>query len=520
MAAKATASKTATSKTMMQRFLDGVERVGNLVPHPVVVFLILIGIVIVLSVVLSWIGVSVTIDQIDPATDKVEQITAPVKSLLSIEGIRFLYVSLIPNFMSFTAVGLLIVVMIGAGVMEESGLVRAAIRKVVAISPANALSYILAFIGILASVAADAGYLVLLPLAGAAFLSANRHPIAGLALAYAAVAGAFTVNMLIKPLDAILVTFTNDAIGLIDPTKTIGLASNIWFSIASVIVLTIVIGLLTDRVVSPRLGEYAGASAGAGKENEGPVLTAEESRGLRYAGIGLLVLVAVFLVLTIPSWAPLRDPETGALIGNSPFMNGLIVLITLIFLVTGWCFGIGAGTTRTLGDVIAAMEKAVTSLGGTILLFFVISQFTAYFTYTNLGMVLAFGLADGLRALNLGVLPLLLGFIIIVLLLDTVIVAAVAKWAIFAPIFVPLLLQLGADPAAVLAAYRVGDSPMNALTPVNAYFALVVGFAREYDKKAGVGTVVALMLPYFGWITVVWMVLFSIWEFLGLPWGV
>lgn len=525
------AQSVALPKTTMQRFLDAVERAGNMVPHPVVIFLILIATVLVLSGVFSLLGAGATIERINPATNTIEYSRTDVRSLLTAEGLRFIYVSLIPNFMGFMAVGLLIGSMIGAGVMEESGLVKTLIRKLVLISPAGALSYILAFVGIFSSIAADAGYLVLLPLAGIAFISAGRHPLAGLALAYAAVAGAFAVNMVIKPLDAILVAFTNDAIHLIDPARSIGLASNLLFSIASVIFLTIVIGLLNDRVVAPRLGAYTGTPGDGSQDNtstpgqteentQARDLTPAESRGLRFAGLGVLAVLAVFLVLTVPSWAPLRNPETGALIGDSPFMNGLIGLIILLFLVSGWCYGIGAGTLRTLAQVIAAMEKAVSSLGGTIFLFFIISQFTSYFTYTNLGTVAALNLGSVLSHANLGPVPLLIAFMVVVAIIDIVIVGVVPKWAMFAPVFVPLLMKLGADPEAVLAAYRVGDSPMNALTPVNAYFGLVVGFARNYVKDAGVGTVVSLMLPYFVWMQLSWIGLFVVWQMLGLPWGI
>ncbi|MCA3564467.1 MAG: AbgT family transporter [Methylocystis sp.] len=508
-------------KTTMQRILDTVEAVGNRVPHPVVIFLILIAIVIVLSAVLSLFGAGVTFERINPDTNKIETATTAIRSLLNVEGIRFMYTSLIPNFMSFTAVGLMIVAMIGAGVAEESGLVTALIRKLVIVSPAWALTYILAFVGILASIAADAGYLVLIPLAGIAYLAVGRNPLAGLALGFAAVAGAFTVNMLIKPLDAVLVEFTNDAARLVDPSRQIGLASNIWFSIVSVIVLTFVIAFITDRVIGPRLGKYDPSTAAEGTTTEqGAVLSDAESRGLRYAGFGLLGLIAVFLLLTLPAGAPLRNPATGELIGNSPFMNGLIALIMLMFLTTGWCYGIGAGTIRTLAEVIAAIEKSIRGLGGTIFLFFVLSQFVAYFTYTNMGTVMALSLSGLLQAANIGALPLLLGFIIVVAIIDLLLTGAIAKWAIFAPVFVPLLMKLGVEPEAVLAAYRIGDSPMNAITPLNAYFALVVGFMQRYDRNAGVGTVVALMLPYVVWMFIVWTALFAVWKMLGLPWGI
>ncbi|WP_210485370.1 AbgT family transporter [Microvirga antarctica] len=513
-------STTAASKTTMQKILDGVEKVGNMVPHPVIIFLILIGIVIVLSAVLSLFGAAVSFERINADTHQVEMATTEIRSLLNKDGIRFLYSSLIPNFMSFTAVGLMIAAMIGAGVAEESGLVTALIRKLVIVSPRWALTYILSFVGIIASIAADAGYLVLIPLAGVAYMAVGRHPLAGLALGFAAVAGAFTVNMLIKPLDAVLVEFTNDAAHLVDPNRSIGLASNVWFSIASVIFLTFVIAFITDRLIEPRLGPYNPDEATAGAlPKQGAVLSDQESRGLRFALFGLLGLAAVFLLLTVPSGAPLRNPTTGELIGNSPFMNGLIALIMLMFLVTGWAYGIGAGTLRTVTEVITAIEKSIKNLGGTIFLFFVLSQFVAYFTYTNIGTVMALSLSGILQSANIGSLPLLIGFIVVVAIIDLLLTGAIAKWAIFAPVFVPLLMKLGVEPEAVLAAYRVGDSPMNAITPLNAYFALVVGFAQKYDRSAGVGTIVSLMLPYVMWMFVLWTALFAVWKMLGLPWG-
>ncbi len=513
-----TAPKTAP-KTATQRFLDAIERAGNIVPHPVVIFLILIGVVIALSALLSLIGASVTFERIDPETHKIEVVTADIRNLLSADGIRFMYVSLIPNFMSFTAVGLMICAMIGAGVAEESGLVKALIRKLVLVSPYWALTYILAFVGIMSSIAADAGYLVLIPLAGIAYLSVGRHPLAGLALGFAAVAGSFTVNMLVKPLDTVLVELTNDAVRMVDPARTIGLASNLWFSIASVLLLTVVIAVITDRVIAPRLGPYLTEDKAEPSGGQSGKLTEAEGRGLRFALYGLLGLAAAFCLLTLPPGAPLRDPVSGDLIGNSPFMNGLIALIMLAFLTTGWAYGIGAGTLTSLTEVIRAMEKAITGLGGTIFLFFVLSQFVAYFTYTNIGTIMALTLSDILKTSNVGILPLLIGFIAVVAVIDLLITGAIAKWAIFAPVFVPLLVKLGVDPEAVLAAYRVGDSPMNAITPLNAYFALVVGFAQKYDARAGVGTVVSLMLPYVLWLFVAWTALVALWQWLGLPWG-
>jgi aminobenzoyl-glutamate transport protein len=249
-------------------------------------------------------------------------------------------------------------------------------------------------------------------------------------------------------------------------------------------------------------------------------VSADESRGLKYAFWGTIALLAFFALLTLPSGAPLRNPDTGALIGDSPFMNGLIVAIALLFLVAGVAYGLGARTMKGTADVIKAMEKAIAGLAGLIVLLFVISQFIAYFTYSNLATLAAVKMGDALEKAGLGALPLLIGFVIVVGVLDLIMTGAIPKWALFAPIFVPLLMRLNVVPEAVLAAYRVADSPMNAITPLNAYFALIVSFAAKYQKDAGVGTVVALMLPYVVVVFVIWTLLLAAWQILGLPWGI
>ncbi len=502
-------------KTRMERALDTIERVGNKVPHPVVIFVMLIGIVILLSHLFYMLGSSVTYQSINPETHAVEEVTTRAQSLLTADGLRFMYTGVVSNFMSFTAVGVIIVAMLGVGVAEEAGLIRALIHKLVNVAPRVAMTYILVFIGILSSIAADAGYLVLIPLAAAAFLTLGRHPLAGLAASFAGVAAVFSVNILIKPLDGILTGITNDAIHLMNPSRSIDLTANFWFSVASVLLLTFAVGFVTEKMVEPRLGAYTG-------ERPEPVsggMTPEESRGLRFAGYAMLAAIVVFALLSLPPGAPLRNPETGALIGDSPFMNGLIVFITILFLSAGWLYGYGAGTIRKTVDVISAMEKAVRGLAGLIFLLFVISQFLAFFTYTNMATLVAVNLGDTLEAAGLNGLTLLLGFILAIVLLDLIMTGAIPKWAIFAPVFVPLLMRLNVDPEAVLAAYRVADGPINAISPLNAYFALIVSFAQKYDPKAGVGTVIALMLPYVIVVLVLWVLLFTAWHVLGLPWG-
>jgi aminobenzoyl-glutamate transport protein len=509
-------SETREAPTTMQRILDVVEKVGNRVPHPVVIFVILIGVVIVLSHIFYMLGLHVSYQAVDPETDEINNVTTVARSLLTVDGIRFMYTGVVQNFMNFNAVGVIIVAMVGVGVAESAGLVRALIRKLVVVAHPKALTYILVFVGILSSIAADAGYLVLIPLAAAAFMSVGRHPLAGLAAAFAAVAAAFLVNILIVPVDGILTGITNDAIHLVNPAISIDLAANVWFSIGSVVMLTVLIGLITDRMVEPRLGAYHGEYE---LEEEG-ALTAEESRGLLFALLGLLGVIAFVALLTLPAGAPLRNPQTGAIIGNSPFMNSLIVSIALIFFTCGVAYGIGARTLKNTVDVVNAMAKAIASLSGLILLLLVISQFLAYFNYTNMATLAAVSLADVLKTANLDALWLLVGFVIVVFILDLVITGAIPKWAIFAPIFVPLLMRLHVAPEAVLAAYRVGDSPINVITPLNPYFAMIVTFCQRYQKDAGVGTVIALMLPYVAVLCVVWTLFLAGWYLLGLPWGI
>jgi len=498
----------------MQKVLDVVERVGNKVPHPAVIFVILMGIVIVLSQILYLFGVQVTYEVVNPDTHTIEKMTTAARSLLTVDGIRFMFTGVVQNFMSFQAVGVIVVAMVGVGVAEESGLVNALIRKLVAVSPPWALTYILVSIGILSSLAADAGYLVLIPLAAAAFISVGRHPLAGLAAAFAAVAGVFLVNILIVPVDAILTGITNDAIHIVDPNKNISLTANLWFSVASVILMTMVVALITDKVIEPRLGAYEGE-----RPVEAATMSRAEVRGLRFAFWGLIAVFVVMVLLLAPPGAPLRHPETGAIIGDSPFMNSLIVTVAFLFLTTGAAYGIGAGTMKGANDIVNAMIKAIQGLGGLIFLLLVISQFLAYFNYTNMATIAALSLADILQTMNLNALWLLIGFVIVVFVLDLILTGAIPKWALFAPVFVPLLMRLGVSPEAVLAAYRVGDSPINAITPLNAYFAVIVTFAQKYQKDAGVGTVVALMLPYVLVLMALWTIFLAAWHLLGFPWG-
>jgi aminobenzoyl-glutamate transport protein len=530
-----------------ERALARVERIGNAVPHPAILFLGLIIGVILLSQVLDWMNVGVTSEVAEPPgagagerdtvdtavpsvaldgdpdgeyTIRTEEIT--VKGLLTGDGIRFMFTSFIPNFMGFAAVGVILVAMIGVGVSEYSGLIGALIRKLVAVSSAGLLTYIIVFIGIISSVASDAGYLVLIPLAAVAFISVGRHPLAGVAAAFGAVSAAFSVNILLTPADGVVVGITNEAAQLVDPGVSLDLLSNLWFGIGATLFLTVVITLITTKIIEPRLGEWDRSKADHEEleREEGPGIDPEaEARGLRwalYATLGVLVVVAL---LWLPPDAPLRNPQTGDLIEDSPLMNSLIVVISATFLAAGWAFGRAAGTVKGSDDLLGMITKSWASLASMLFLFLLIAQFIAYFDFSNIAQVTAITLGDFLEELDPSKLILLVGFIFLVMLVDFIMPAKIAKWAILAPIFIPLLLRLGVAPESVLAAYRAGDSPMNVLTPLMPYFPLMVVFAARYDKDAGIGTVIALMIPYALIVAAMLTLFFVAWFLVGIPWG-
>lgn len=524
--------------------LGAVERIGNKVPHPALMFCYLILLVIALSWGLHLAGVSVTEEIAVPVSQGAEydyyedstqptvsvpgtnpdeweivEQTIPIRSLISIEGIRFIFSSFVNNFAGFAVIGVTFVAMMGAGVAEESGLLGSLIRKLVGSAPKWALTFILVLTGVLSSAASDAGYLILIPLAAAAFASVGRHPLAGLATGFAGVATIFMVNVIPTPTDAMITEIANESIELAggDP---ISIVANYWFMLASSFIIALVAALVTERIVEPRLGPWHPDPAMAAHAEEVAAISPEADRkGSRMALFGFLAVVAIVVAITAPPGAPLRDPETGNIIGQTPFMDSLLFIIMLAFLVSGICYGVGAKTMNGSADVIKAITKTFAGLGGMVLMLMMISQFIALFNWSNLPPVIAGSLADLLEQANIGAVPLLLGFILVIVLLDFIMPGSLPKWAIFAPIFVPLFMRLGVAPQTLLAAYRVADSPVNALTPLMVYLPFIVTVAQRYQKKSGIGTVVALMLPYSGIVLAAWTVLFIAWFLLGIPLG-
>ncbi len=532
-------------RSPVDRLLDTVERVGNKVPHPVLMFLYLMIGVILLSAIMAFFGVSVTeqiavpvpmeltpnfyedvseytlsgVGNYDVEFVIMEQ-TITINSLLNIEGIRFLFTSFVPNFQAFGALAVTLIAMMGAGAAEVAGLLAALIRKLVQVAPRALIAYLIVFIGVLASVASDAGYLILIPLGAAAFLAVGRHPIAGLAAGFGGVAAVFMANLIPTPTDAMLFEITNEAIALAGGAP-ISITADYFFQAASAIVMTLVVGFVIVRIVEPRLGKYDPAEAG---DPEQATATDEvapelEARGLKRAGLALLGVLAVVLLATLPPGAPLRDPETGDIIGQTPFMSSLLFIVMLCFFVPGVAYGTAVGKYKSANDVIAAVIKTFAGLGGLIFTLLMISQFIAYFNYSNLPSYIATVLAEWLGQAGIPAIPLLVGFIFVIVVLDFIMPGSLAKWAIFAPIFVPLFIRLGVPAQTVFAAYRVGDSPMNTLTPLMVYFPVIVIFAQRYQKNAGVGSLVALMLPIAMIVLIAWLIFFILWFVLGIPLG-
>jgi aminobenzoyl-glutamate transport protein len=378
-------------------------------------------------------------------------------------------------------------------------------------------------------VATDAGYLILIPLGAAAFLSVGRHPVAGIAAAYAGVSASFAVNILIAPLDALLTEMTNEAIALVDPSQSITITANWYFSSVSLLVMAVVMTFVTVRLIEPRLGAYnpqeaVGHAPGEATDMPTPddaeeVDAAAEGRGLRGALWGFLIGLAVVLVFTLPPNSPLREPETGAIVGTTPFMNSLIFIISLLFLTAGIGYGRGAGTIKSSVDVVNGVTKTFAGLAGLVFMLLVISQFIAYFNWSNLPDFIAGSLAQALQRAQVNDIALLVLLILVVAVVDIIMTGALPKWAILAPIFIPLFMRLGVAPQTVLAAYRVGDSPLNVITPLMVYLPFVVLIAQKYVKSAGLGTIIALMIPYTIVVLVAWLILFIVWFVLGIPLG-
>jgi aminobenzoyl-glutamate transport protein len=501
----------AARTSWLDRALSFIERVGNALPHPGTLFALMALLVVLLSGVLSQFDLAVT----HPGTGEVVR---PV-NLLSVSGLHRILSEMVTNFTSFAPLGTVLVAMLGIGIAESSGLIGAAIRKLVLSAPRNLLTGVLVFAGIMSNMASEIGYVLLVPLAATIFLAAGRHPLAGLAAAFAGVSGGYSANLLLGTIDPLLAGLSEEAARIVDPEYVVNPAANWYFMIVSTFLLTVIGTFVTEKIIVPRLGEYRGDETA-----ELHPMTPQERRGLRWSLIAtaLFALLMVWSALpqdsVIPGSGFLRDPETGALL-RSPFMSGIVAFIFLIGLVSGVAYGIGAGTYRSDAQVMKGMGKAMETLGLYMVLVFFAAQFVAYFNWTNIGLIVAVKGAQGLEASGLGAIPLILSFVLLSGVLNLFMGSASAKWAIMAPVFVPMLMLLGYTPELTQVAYRIGDSSTNIISPMMTYFALIVAFVARYDPKAGIGTVIATMLPYSVAFMVAWMIMLVIWMLVGAPVG-
>jgi aminobenzoyl-glutamate transport protein len=495
-----------THSSYLTRALGWIERIGNALPHPGTLFALMALLVIAASAVVSRFDLSVT----HPGTGALIQ---PV-NLLSVHGLHRILTSMVSNFTGFAPLGTVLVAMLGIGVAESSGLIGAALRLLVLAAPRQMLSFVIVFAGILSNTASEIGYVLLVPLAAQIFLAAGRHPLIGLAAAFAGVSGGYSANLLLGTIDPLLAGLSEEAARIVQSDYQVNATANYYFMFVSTFFIAGAGTWITERVVAPRFHDFkteAGAEAL-------PSLSPAEKRGLLWAAAALSIIAALLLLGTVPADGFLRDPETGSLL-RSPFMSGIVALIFLVFAGTGLAYGIAAGTFHSEREVMEGMGKVMGTLGLYLVLVFFAAQFVAYFNWSNLGLIVAVTGADLLRTTGLGPIPLMIGFVLVSAFINLFIGSASAKWAIMAPIFIPMFMLLGYTPEFVQAAYRVGDSCTNIISPMMTYFALIVAFMEKYEKKGGIGSIVAMMLPYSVGFLLVWTALLTAWMLLGLPVG-
>ncbi|MGB5335361.1 MAG: AbgT family transporter [Woeseiaceae bacterium] len=505
----------------MTRFLHVVEWLGNALPHPVTLFALFAAGVVVLSGILGYFDVSVIDPRPAGAKGRADNGMIEVVSLLNADGLRMIVLNLVRNFVEFAPLGTVLVALLGVGVAERSGWLTALIRSMVLNAPPSLVTVIIVFSGVLSNTASEMGYVVLVPLAAVVFYSLGRHPLAGLAAAFAGVSGGYSANLFIGTVDPLLSGITTEAARLIDPTYEVDVSANWFFMIASTFVITAIGSLISLKIVEPSLGPYEGTPDDGGEEDSHRMdpLSAAERRGLWHSLWATLIFAGVMVALIVPEGAVLRNQETGGVAG-SPFLKGIVAIIFVYFLLMGVVYGRAVGTIRNDRDVINAMAHAMSTLGLYIALVFFAAQFVKFFGWTNLGSITAVAGATFLQNVGFTGPILFFVFILVCAFINLMLGSASAQWAVTAPIFVPMLMLLGYSPEVIQAAYRIGDSSTNIITPMMSYFGLIMAFVARYEPKAGVGTLIAMMLPYSVAFLTLWSLFFFLWTFiLGFPVG-
>lgn len=528
------------------RFLTAVQWLGNLLPHPVTLFALFAVGVVLISGVAGYFGLQVNDPRPQGTAGRADDGMIRAVSLLNAAGFRRIVENLVTNFVGFTPLGTVLVALLGVAVAQRSGLLSCAIRAIVLSAPPTSVTMALVFAGVLSNTASEMGYVVIVPMGAAIFLSLGRHPLAGLAAAFAGVSGGYSANLLIGTVDPLLAGITEEAARLIDSQYVVHPAVNWYFMFVSTFLVTAVGTWVTTAIVEPRLGKYQPPQqavmppAGeASADRSSDALAAEidlrpldrrERRALRAAALASLAFLLMLVWLAgpqglpgalgdLPGYGVLRNPNTGGLL-DSTFFRGIVAMIFVGFLIPGFVYGRMMGTMRSDRDVIDAMAAAMSSMGLYIVLVFFAAQFVKYFEWTNLGSILAVQGADLLQQLQLDNPLVFIPFILMCCFVNLMLGSASAQWAVTAPIFVPMLMLVGYSPEVIQAAYRIGDSSTNVITPMMSYFGIIYASASRYDRDLGIGTLISTMLPYSVALIVAWTALFYLWVFaLGLPVG-
>lgn len=499
--------KTAASSGL----LKWIELLGNKLPHPFWMFVWISVFIVGLSAVAALMGLSA----VDPGTGT----EVAARNLLSGYGLRRFLEEMVTNFAYFAPFGLVLVMLMGVSVAEKGGLLPIALRTMAFAVPRKVVLPVIFIIGACGNIGSDAGVVIVPPIAALIFMQMGLHPIAGLIAGYAGATAGFTANFFIAGTDVLLAGISTDVATRIDPTMEVSATANWYFMIVSTLLLGLGGAFVASRFTIPACRNLAIGEEGIKAFENKPELTALERKGLIYAGWSALAVVLVVMALLVPEGAPLRNQETGGIV-PSPFLRGLVPILFFFFAIPGYVYGKITGSIQKPDDLLKLMEAGMKDLSGYIVLMLVVAQFINFFSWSRLDTILAINGAHFLEASGLTGPVMFTLFMIIVAFLNIFIGSGSAKWAIFAPIFIPMLAQLGYNPAFVQLMYRVGDSITNAVSPLYIYFPLLIGWVRKYDKNAGIGTILSLLIPYSVVLFVMWVVLLFVWYWLGLPIGV
>lgn len=488
-------------------FLNGVEKVGNALPHPASLFGLFALTVLLLSALFHALGSSA----VHPGTGEVYEAV----NLLSRDGVHMILTKMVENFTSFAPLGIVIVAMLGIGLAEDSGLIALVIRSLVIYSPEKFLTFIIVFAGILSNLASSVGYVLLVPLAGTIFMAVGRNPIAGLAAGFAGVSGGYSANLILGTIDPLLAGLSEEASHLVDATYHVNPTANYFFMVASTFLIAVLGTWVTEKLIIPRLGKYHNHNNI--EKEEITRLTPLEKKAVKRSLIVLLVFIVIFFIGLFPENGILRGNDGSIL--KSPVLSGVVAILFLVAGLMGVVYGFVTGKYKNDADIMKGMASSVKTLAAYIVLVFFAAQFVEYFNWSNLGIILAIKGAHFIESMNLGLIPLVIMFVIFSGAINLVMGSASAKWALLAPIFIPLFMFLGYTPELTQVVYRIGDSVTNMISPMMSFFALIIVYFQKYDEKAGIGTIVATMLPYSFVFFIGWVVLLIAWLLIGLPLG-